>query len=376
MLASTLSAQKIQPKQPSKVHDYSVGSLGEGQRYSRSSAMGSGVAAQNLGTPQHMVSVPHWSGKFTAADGSIYPFVMLGSDSSSNTSVTIKTAIVPVSLSFDEYLDPDGNPLVIDASRILKPAMASPNFEDYNYGTGFTQFADAVQLAQFHKFNKGDWHTLLAAPRVLTPVTVEVPGGYGEVFITDSGKIFAKVDSAFFESQISTIAQLEGLKVDELPILIAPNLLLYDAGDEKNCCLLGYHTAYETRHSGTTHYVQTLIYATWLEQGIYSDPDIADAVTLSHEISETINDPFVNNAAPPWQDPSGDSCQALLESADPIEGLPHPAFNVSLHGMTYHPQTQALLQWFTQRTHSDAFENAWSYPDTRELTRSAKPCKN
>jgi hypothetical protein len=245
MLASTLSAQKIQPKQPSKVGDYSVGSAGEGVRYSRSGHMG-GTAAQNLGPLQHVISLPHWSGKFTAVDGSIYPFIMAGSDPSSDTSVTIKTALVPVSLSFDEYVDPNGNPLVIDAGPIVKPAMTSPNFQNYNYGTGFTQFADAVQLAQFHKFNKGGWHTLLGTPRVLTPVTVEIPPGLGDVFITSSGKVFAKVDSAFFLSQISTIAQLEGLQVDELPILIAPNVLLYDGGNQKNCCLLGFHTAYET----------------------------------------------------------------------------------------------------------------------------------
>ena len=374
MLASTLSAQQIKPKQPQKVSDYSVGSAGEGLKYSRFAQMGGGVAAQNAGTLQHVVSVPHWSGKFTANDGSTYPFVMVGSDPSSNTSVSIKTALVPVSLSFDGYIDPNGNPLVIDATPIVKLAMTSPNFESYNYGTGFTQFADAVQLAQFHKYNKGGWHTLLAAPRVLTPVTIEVPAGFGDVFITNSGKVFAKVDSAFFTSQVSTITQLEGLQVDEIPILLAPNVLLYDGGDEKNCCLLGFHTAYQTKVSGSARYIQTLIFATWLEQGIYQDPGMADAITLSHEIAETINDPFVNNTAPPWQDPSGASCQALVETGDPIEGLPHPAFEVMLHGMTYHPQTEALLQWFTQRPHSDAFEEAWSYPDTHALEHSAKPC--
>jgi hypothetical protein len=375
MLASTLSAQKMQLKRPAKVGDYSIGDSGEGVKYGRFAAMG-GPAPQNLGPLQHVISLPHWSGKFGAADGSVYPFIMAGSDPSGDRSVTIKTALVPVSLAFDEYIDPDGNPLVIDAGPIVKAAMTSPNFESYNYGTGFTQYADAVELAQFHKFNKGGWHTLLAKPRVLTPVTVEVPAGMGEVFITDSGKIFAKVNSDFFTSQISTIAQLEGLQIDELPILIAPNLLLYNGGDEKNCCLLGFHTAYETKHSSTTHYIQTLIYTSWLDQGIYQDADIADAITLSHEISETLNDPFVTNTAPPWQYPDGSTCAAALETADPIEDLPHPAFPVMLHGFTYHPQTQALLQWFTQRSHSDAFENAFSYPDTRELEHAAKPCPN
>jgi hypothetical protein len=299
---------------------------------------------------------------------------MAGSDPSRNMTTIIKTAIVPISLSFDGYVDPDGNNLVMDAGPAVKLAMASPNFENANYGTGFTQFADAVQRAEFYKFNKGDWHTLLSPPRRLTPVTIEVPASFAEVYITESGKVFAKIDQAFFVSQINTIAQLEGLRTDEIPILLAPNVLLYQNGDQNDCCLLGFHTAFEARRSGSTRYVQTLIWATWLDQGIYQDPDVADAITMSHELSETINDPFVNNAVPPWLSPDKENCQADLETADPIEVLPHPASDVMLHGFNYHPQTEALLQWFTQRPHSDAFENAWSFPDTRELTRSAKPC--
>jgi hypothetical protein len=40
----------------------------------------------------------------------------------------------------------------------------------------------------------------------------------------------------------------------------------------------------------------------------------------------------------------------------------------------YHPQTEALLQWFEVGATSDAIGGAFSYPDTTALTHSAVPC--
>jgi hypothetical protein len=42
----------------------------------------------------------------------------------------------------------------------------------------------------------------------------------------------------------------------------------------------------------------------------------------------------------------------------------------------YHPQTEALLQWFEMGKTSDAIGGAFSYPDTTALTQSAVPCPN
>jgi len=40
----------------------------------------------------------------------------------------------------------------------------------------------------------------------------------------------------------------------------------------------------------------------------------------------------------------------------------------------YHPQTEALLQWFEMGTTSNAIDGAFSYPNTAALTHSAVPC--
>ena len=41
---------------------------------------------------------------------------------------------------------------------------------------------------------------------------------------------------------------------------------------------------------------------------------------------------------------------------------------------TFHPQTEALIQWFTQTGPSDAFQGAFSYPGLTALPAPAKPC--
>ena len=52
---------------------------------------------------------------------------------------------------------------------------------------------------------------------------------------------------------------------------------------------------------------------------------------MGHEISESFNDPFLNNVTPRWQfrgEPG--VSQRNLESGDPVEVLAHPAFPVTL----------------------------------------------
>ena len=89
-------------------------------------------------------------------------------------------------------------------------------------------------------------------------------------------------------------------------------------------------------------------------------------MALSHEMSETFNDPFVNNATPWWLSPSG-QCQNNLEDGDVIEGLPNPTFPIKLNGVTRHPQTEALLPWFAGVTPSKAIHGVYS-PDITALT--------
>ena len=113
-------------------------------------------------------------------------------------------------------------------------------------------------------------------------------------------------------------------------------------------------------------------YASWVSPGIFSDPAFSDVVALSHEMTETINDPLVNNATPWYLAPNG-LCQDNLETGDAIEGLPNAQFTISLHGTSWHVQNEALLQWFAGVSPSSAINGAYSYPDTAVLTSPPAP---
>ncbi|HST77464.1 MAG TPA: hypothetical protein VLN58_03140, partial [Verrucomicrobiae bacterium] len=92
----------------------------------------------------------------------------------------------------------------------------------------------------------------------------------------------------------------------------------------------------------------------------------------SHELSEAVNDPFVNNLVPAWQFPNEPgTCQDSLETGDPVEVLANAVSPVKIGITTFHPQTEALLQWFEQKTTSNALSGAFSYPNTKALTHSA-----
>jgi hypothetical protein len=84
-------------------------------------------------------------------------------------------------------------------------------------------------------------------------------------------------------------------------------------------------------------------------------------------MSETYNDPFVDNQTPWWlsSDPIfGDLCQDNLETGDVVEVLSgNPVYPVPMHNRTYHPQNEALFSWFAFESLSTARLKAYSFPD-------------
>ncbi len=330
----------------------------------------------NAATRQQRVnSVPNFPNSFTFG-GTVFPYTMVGRDPKKGDTTQVETALVSIQFFFDEFADQNGNNIVIDAASVVQPFLSGPDFEKAAYGTGTTQFSDAVQRAEFFNVMKPDWHTLIQKPRMLQPVQIEVPFGLSFVFQAGpSGPIFALIDEGFFVSQLNTIIQFEAFRVDELALVLTRNAFLYQNGSPSNCCVIGFHTAFETAVHGNRHDVQTFATASWIDAGIFADPGRADVNALSHEITEWMNDPFVNNSTPPWQVVFSNppQCQSNLETGDPLEFFPSNAFPVTIDGFTYHPQTEALLQWFTRQAPSTAFQGAFSYPDTTLLT-APSPC--
>jgi hypothetical protein len=329
--------------------------------------------ARNAMREGRIFSVPHFSGSF-AWQGNAYPYTMVGGKPQSGGTTEVPVQIVPISMFFEEFADESGAPLVLDPTTVLPRVQSSPNFHKAQYPTGLTQFADAVQLAQFNRSAGQDWHTLLGQPAVLKPVRIAVPRGAAKVYRNRStGVTYAIVDTNFFISQLNTIIQLENLQPDALAIALTSNVFLAPQSDIKKCCVLGFHTSFDMGDLAQVKFVQTFIWASWVDPGILG-PTLADVTPMSHEISEWMNNPFGSNLVPEWQVPNSSGCQNNLETGDPLATMPNSGYPVVIDGFTYHPQSQVLLQWFQRGAASDALEGAFSFPDQTLVTSPSQPC--
>jgi|HubBroStandDraft_2_1064218.scaffolds.fasta_scaffold13207_2 hypothetical protein len=346
-------------------------------------------AAAQVQSPR-IVSLPSFTRSFTFG-GQVFPYTMVGKDPARKQTTTIPTQYIPMSFFFDEFVDQNGNNIVIDTTVINDEIEDSPLFENSQFATGFTQYEDAVMRAEFFPLfskdrdNDGNdsYHVLLGRPKTLIPVTIEVPPGSSVVLQAPDGNLLAIVDINFIVSQLNTLVQTEPITVNAIPMFVTRNALYGDFVKQQpvSCCIGGFHTAFESNQVGNNIFVQTFDFATSLDADIadfaFGDPTIfADIFPLSHELGETLNDPFVNNATPSYQIPGAPAgvCQSNLEVGDIIENLANPTQPITLHGFTYHPQTLALLQWFEGKTPSDAINGDYSFPDAMALTSPFMAC--
>jgi hypothetical protein len=276
----------------------------------------------------------------------------------------------------------------------VNPVLNSPVFSNSTYTSGPdpTQITDAIQRAEF--FNhpmKPDWHTLLS-PQVASPLTVHVRqsancGQAGAIcnyfFALNSNgtccRYILMEENAFIDGLVdAVVTDINGnvITTKDISSFLYPNVFLYFQ-TTANCCVLGFHT-YFTDGGSPIESRWVIDYASWISPGIFGNA-FTDITGLSHEIAELYNDPFVasdgvHNITPWWLSPNG-NCQNDLETGDVIEGLPNATFPVSLNGFTYHPQNEALIQWFQFQPVSDALGGAYSYPNTTVLTHPSAPQK-
>ena len=276
-----------------------------------------------------------------------------------------------------------GKRLYSDATQYVKPVLSSPVFSDSFYSSSDepTQFTDAIQRAEFIQKADDQWHTLLK-PRVATPRTMVLLKGTYFFSLNADGTCCAYVlidyntfVNALFPATATDTTTPVGaaenagdVHTADISSFLFPNAFLY-FGVPGNCCVLGFHS-YDLEPGGASNGFRekryVLNYSSWISPGLFG-PTFTDITALSHEMAETFNDPFVNNATPWWLSPNG-NCQNNLETGDVIEGLPNSVYPIVLDGKTYHPQNEALLQWFAGVTPSTAISKAYSYPDTNVLT--------
>jgi len=323
---------------------------------------------------------------------------MVGTAPQHQGTTTFNAPIVPVTLNL---LDTNGqtrvvggHSLIADPASFVTPTLNSPIFQNAPYTSSSTptQFTDAVQRAEFFGTAKDDWHTMLA-PSVKTGRVMSLPRGTYQFALNPDGTCcrFVLVDvnafvNALFPATADDTTTPVGaaehagdITTKDISTFLFPNTFLFGSF---GCCILGFHT-YDFEpgdaSNGNVEKRYVVNYSSWTTRGLFSGgPDDApqDVSVLSHELSETFNDPFVasdgvHNITPWWQ--SSFNCQDNLETGDVIEGLPHDNFLITLNGFTYHVQNEALLQWFEGQTPSDAIGGAYSYPDTTVLPTANPP---
>jgi hypothetical protein len=267
----------------------------------------------------------------------------------------------------------------------VQPALNSPIFSNARYSSSErpTQFTDAVHRASFFKMADDDWHTILRPNVKKERVMTLIRGTY--FFNADPNTCairYVLVDINVFGSKLfpptstdtSTLigaAEHDGdMTTSDITTLLFPDTYLFFPGYPApgTCCVLGYHS-YDFEPGGASNgwrerrYVMN--YSAWISPGLFGDA-FTDVTALSHEMAELFADPFINNITPWWLGPNG-VCQDNLETGDVIEGLPNATFPMTMNGFTYHPQNEALLQWFASQTPSSAIHHAYSYPDETVL---------
>ena len=348
-------------------------------------------------------SVVNWSGQFSTpgfdSNGntqSDWPFTMVGNPPESGESARINAPVIPVVV---DLLLPDGSVYAsFSGGDVTHAALNSPVFMPYLYTSGIGQFNDQMQRATFwdrihnHGFDNG-WHTTLS-PRLKRTRHMQIPfltpGGTRAwyVFVDANGTpVLSALDEGVFVNLLfpSTVpvdnttligaAELAGdMRTRDITTFLFNNVALFE-GNINNCCVLGFHTYdYEPgdHSNGNRERRYVFNFSSWLSPGLFYF-GFEDVTTLSHEMAELFNDPFVDNATPWWENVDGFAgfgiCQNNLETGDVIEVQTSlPIYTVAIGNQTYHLQNEAMLPWFAFQSPSTAHLGAYTFPDETSLT--------
>lgn len=392
---------------PDGVSPFAVtNSANAGQSNSASPNAASTNAQANGGNITGLVTIPTFTGAFAAQAGpslgNVFPFVMMGNDPLVGGTTNIPTKMTEVSL---QLLNADGSIFTTVPFAPFEDATTdSPNFANaaYNSSGPKTQFADAIQRAEFFNMMKQNWHTELQ-PTIVNRITIQVPffvnvrlangniiqarsyfagtASDGSTFVLMLNLLF----NFFYDNAVVNDINANNFTTDAVNVDMFPNTFLFSLNVNNpnvpgGCCVLGFHTYFF--EGGVTPQPRWIsLFASFISPGLFG-AGFQDVTGLSHEISESFNDPFINNTVPTWQFPgqpaNSTACQGNLETGDPVEVLSTATIPLTLKEkqeiFTFHPQNEALLQWFEMGTTSNAIDGAFSYPNETVLPHSAVPC--
>jgi hypothetical protein len=366
-----------------------------------------GQAHARFGAP-NIDSLPNWNDHYFAdgfdADGNPnrhWYTNTLGNPPQLGGTTLINVAIVPVIVDLRNADGSprfvNGQPLVSSPEAFVTPVLNSPIFAYSNWSSSSipTQFIDAFQRASYFSNAKDDWHTLLV-PSIKTPRRMILNQGSYLFALNNDGSCCAVIlvdphasDNAMFPTTPTDTTTVIGatenagdMTTKDLTVFLFYNTLEYQP--DPFILSTGYHSwdfePADPNDKKSTDKYYLMAYVNWISPDLFiPEFEIKDISTLSHEMAEVINDPFVftsfwNNMTPWWLSPNG-GCGDYLEVGDGAEFLPNTLYPITMNGMTYNLQNEILVPWFKREAPSSALHNAYSYPDESVITALSSPQK-
>jgi hypothetical protein len=308
-------------------------------------------------------TLTYWSGTIQH-EGYTFPFTMLGTDPKKGSATTvIQVYVVPVKIVL-----PDGSvwdPATVSVTNrkdaidgtIKSPIFGKTTWTNSGVNLGHTQYTDAFQRGSFWRDlgDDRDYHVLFQ-PVVQPEVEWDVPANLGaQTPGAFNGGNLADVDIIWFDAQQNAYIANSGVPADVLPFFLTYNTCegQFDGIELSGCFAGAYHS--------TTLSNQPYLNAPW--EGF-----APDVLILSHELGETLGDPFTNNQSPCFFDTN-------MEVGDPVQ-----PFQMSLRfeGRTYTVEDLVFFDWFTANypalhsvNHGYTFEGSYLYPCSGTLSKSA-----
>jgi len=324
------------------------------------------VSAASSTASDTLITVPYFCDTAVII-GQSYPYCMVGTNPRTDPRpVNLDVLLVPVYARFA-----DGT--VLDGRTVISHVLTSPIFRPSTFQVGLTQYGDAMLRAAFWPWAGHTSYHLWLRPHVAPPLVLAVPntaGGYQPVPISLTPRLDAPlgvVATDFLSSQIDAYLQARPTGDAHALVLFVGRDLIVRSTDEKD--FAGFHsTSLTQRDSMPALWVWA--YAAWFSHGPQLDAQLnqipgvhyytwySDVASLSHEVVESLFNPFNINTVPPWGMTKGYTCpQSDLEVADPVA-----AVVMLVDG--YHLSDVVFPAWFWRQVPSPAFAGRYTYLGT------------
>jgi len=198
-------------------------------------------------------------------------------DSPGGKTTTIEGPVIPVNIDLRNYDESprfvNGVRLYLDATHLVAPVLSSPVFSNAPYSSSErpTQFADAVQRAEFFHQASDDWHTTLEPHAKKSRTIVLIRGTYSFALYADGKVAYVIVDEGAFSGKlfpatptdtstpIGAAEHADDIHTKDISTFLFNNVFLSNG---PGCCVLGSIRTTQSRVPQKTDGRRNAMYST------------------------------------------------------------------------------------------------------------------